>query len=99
MFQRIFLILFIYKILFVDLLLFLLYLSYKVYFCDAGTPTQKAKVERINRNIIEYLPKGADFNTVTQKEINKVMKIINEKPRPSLGWLSSREVFLQNINI
>ncbi|ALA98287.1 transposase of IS30 family protein [Spiroplasma kunkelii CR2-3x] len=67
--------------------------------CDAGTPTQKAKVERINRGIREYLPKGTDFNTVTQKEINKVMKIINEKPRPSLGWLSSREVFLQNINI
>ncbi|PQP78425.1 IS30 family transposase [Spiroplasma sp. ChiS] len=70
-----------------------------VYFCDAGTPTQKAKVERINRDIREYLPKGTDFNTVTQKEINKVMKIINEKPRPSLGWLSSKEVFLQNINI
>ncbi|ALA96940.1 transposase of IS30 family protein [Spiroplasma kunkelii CR2-3x] len=70
-----------------------------VYFCDAGTPTQKAKVERINRDIRWYLPKGTDFNTVTQKEINKVMKIINEKPRPSLGWLSSREVFLQNTNI
>nr|WP_146693371.1 IS30 family transposase [Spiroplasma sp. ChiS] len=57
------------------------------------------KVERINRDIREYLLKGTDFNTVTQKEINKVMKIINEKPRPSLDWLSSKEVFLQNINI
>ncbi|WP_253301747.1 IS30 family transposase [Spiroplasma endosymbiont of Phyllotreta cruciferae] len=70
-----------------------------VYFCDAGTPTQKPHVERINRDIREYLPKGTDFNQITQKEINKVMKIINEKPRPSLSWLSYKEVFLQNINI
>ncbi|QIA72170.1 IS30 family transposase (plasmid) [Spiroplasma citri] len=69
-----------------------------VYFCDAGTPT-KAKKQKVERILIENLPKGTDFNTVTQKEINKVMKIINEKPRPSLGWLSSKEVFLQNINI
>lgn len=68
-----------------------------VYFCDPGSPKQKPKVERMNRDIREYLPKGTDFNAITQKEINKVMKIINEKPRPSLGWLSSKEVFLQNI--
>ncbi|UZQ33651.1 MAG: IS30 family transposase [Spiroplasma phoeniceum] len=68
-----------------------------VYFCDAGTPTQKHKVERMNRDIREYLIKVTDFNNITQKEINKVMKIINEKPRPSLGWLSSKEVFLKNI--
>ncbi|WP_425379907.1 IS30 family transposase [Spiroplasma endosymbiont of Stenodema calcarata] len=70
-----------------------------VYFCDAGTPTQKPHVERMNRDIREYLPKGTDFNNITQKEINKVMKIINEKTRPSLSWLSSKDVFLQNINI
>ncbi|UZQ29170.1 MAG: hypothetical protein OHM56_08065 [Spiroplasma phoeniceum] len=51
----------------------------------------------MNRDIREYLIKGADFNNITQKEINKVMKIINEKPRPSLGWLSYKEVFLKNI--
>ncbi|MBH8623424.1 IS30 family transposase, partial [Spiroplasma sp. hyd1] len=60
-------------------------------------PTQKPHVERMNRDIREYLIKGTDFNNITQKEINKVMKIINEKPRPSLDWLSSKEVFLQNI--
>ncbi|RUP76579.1 IS30 family transposase [Spiroplasma poulsonii] len=68
-----------------------------VYFCDAGKPKQKPKVERMNRDIREYLLKGTDFNQITQKEINKVMKIINEKSRPSLGWLSSKEAFLQNI--
>ncbi|ALA98068.1 Spiroplasmavirus-related protein [Spiroplasma kunkelii CR2-3x] len=71
----------------------------QVYFCDAGKPRQKPKVERINRDIRKYLPKETDFNNVTQKEINKVIKIINEKPQPSLGLLSSKEVFLQNINI
>ncbi len=68
-----------------------------VYFCDPCSPKQKPKVERMNRDIREYLIKGKDFNNITQKEINKVMKIINEKPRQSLGWLSSKEVFLQNI--
>ncbi|WP_338966561.1 MULTISPECIES: IS30 family transposase [unclassified Spiroplasma] len=68
-----------------------------VYFCDPGKPKQKPKIERMNRDIREYLLKGTDFNNITQKEINKVMKIINEKPRPSLGWLSSKEAFLQNI--
>ncbi|WP_400248974.1 hypothetical protein [Spiroplasma sp. ald] len=51
----------------------------------------------MNIDIREYLIKETDFNNITQKEINKVMKIINEKTRPSLGWLSSKEAFLQNI--
>ncbi|UZQ29197.1 MAG: hypothetical protein OHM56_08230 [Spiroplasma phoeniceum] len=68
-----------------------------IYYCDPGSHKQKQKAERMNRDIREYLSRWIDFNQISQKEINKVMKIINEKPRPSLGWLYSKEVFLQNI--
>ncbi|UNF61840.1 hypothetical protein MNU24_07975 [Spiroplasma poulsonii] len=50
----------------------------------------------MNRDIREYLIKGTDFSY--SKEINKVMKIINEN-RPSLNWLSSKGIFTKYLVI
>ncbi|KAF0851317.1 Integrase core domain [Spiroplasma poulsonii] len=65
-----------------------------VYFCDAGTPTQKPLVERINRDIRHWFPKGTDFNNITQQEIDWVIDVINNKPRACLQWLTSQQLFL-----
>lgn len=65
-----------------------------VYFCDAGTPNQKPLVERMNRDIRHWFAKGTDFNNITQQEIDWVINVINNKPRPCLQWLSSQQLFL-----
>ncbi len=68
-----------------------------LYFCDPATPTQKTIVERINIDIRHWLPKGTDFNKVSQNRINWIMKVINTKFRKCLDWKTSQELFLQNI--
>lgn len=42
----------------------------------------------------EYLlPKWNDFETLTQKELQKYVTLINNRPRERLGFLTSHEVF------
>ncbi|AXF95153.1 transposase of is30 family protein [Spiroplasma phoeniceum P40] len=69
----------------------------QVYFCDPGSPNQKPLIERINREFRKRFPLGTDFNNVSQKQIDWVVNVINEKLRPCLNWISAKEMFLQNI--
>lgn len=62
------------------------------FFCDAYSSWQKGGVENANKMLRQYFPKGTDFNTVTQKEIDDACDTINDKPRKILGYWSSREV-------
>ncbi len=64
-----------------------------VYFCDAGTPTQKPHVERMNRDIRHWLPKGTDFNKINNKKLQWIMKTINNKLRPCLNLTASKKAF------
>ncbi len=67
-----------------------------VYFCDPGSPKQKPLIERMNREFRKWYLKGTDFNLVTQQKIEWVVNVINEKLRPCLNWITSKEVFLDN---
>ncbi|RUO86628.1 IS30 family transposase, partial [Spiroplasma endosymbiont of Megaselia nigra] len=44
-----------------------------------------------------WLPKGTDFNNVSQKTIDWIVNVINDKLRPCLNWISAKTMFLQNI--
>ncbi|AXF96536.1 transposase of is30 family protein [Spiroplasma phoeniceum P40] len=54
----------------------------QVYFCDAGLPQQKPLIEYMNSELRYWFPKGTDFNNVSQKRINWVVNVINDKLRP-----------------
>ncbi len=69
----------------------------QVYFCDPGKPQQKPLIEHINGEFRYWLPKVTDFNNVSQKMIDWVVNVINDKLRPCLNWISAKEMFLQNI--
>jgi IS30 family transposase len=43
--------------------------------------------------IRRFYPKWTDFSKVTEEEIQEVMRIINRKPRKSLGYLCAYEAF------
>ncbi|WFH00606.1 IS30 family transposase [Spiroplasma citri] len=68
----------------------------QVYFCDAGSPQQKPLIENINGEFRHWFPKGTDFNKVSQKRLNLVVDIINEKLRPCLNWRTAKEIFSEN---
>lgn len=42
-----------------------------------------------NKMIRRYFPKGTDFSTVTQAQVDQAVSRINNKPRQSLGLKSA----------
>lgn len=62
------------------------------YFCDPYSSWQKGTNENGNKMLRGHFPKGTDFSLVTQKEIDKVVCIINNKPRKILGYKSALEI-------
>ena len=62
------------------------------YFCDPYASWQKGSVENANKMIRQFFPKGTDFTSVSQKEIDHVVSIINRKPRKILGYQTALEV-------
>jgi IS30 family transposase len=62
-----------------------------VYFADPHSPWQRASNENINDLVRFFFPKGTDFHKVIQEELDKVISLINNRPRKCLGWLSPIE--------
>jgi IS30 family transposase len=62
------------------------------YFCDPYSSWQKGGIENGNKMIRRYFPKGTDFSKIKQKQIDKIILIINQKPRRSLGYKSALAV-------
>ena len=64
-----------------------------VYFADTHSPWQRGSNENLNGLIRWDFPKGYDFRSLTEEELDKVVERINNRPRKCLGWLSPNEVF------
>lgn len=69
----------------------------KVYFADPYSSWQKGSIENANKLIRQYIPKNADFDTVTQDFVKQVQYKINDRPRRKLNYLSPKEVFFNLI--
>ena len=49
--------------------------------------------ENTNGLIRDFFPKGTDFSTISSAEVAKVERLLNARPRKSLGFRSPQEVF------
>jgi len=67
-------------------------LGYPSFFCDPYSSWQKGGVENVNKMIRRYFPKRTDFSKVSQDCIDRVVSIINNKPRKILGYKTALEV-------
>lgn len=69
-------------------------LGIKTYFCNAYHSWEKGGIENANKMIRGFFPKKTDFSSVTQEEVNRIVSIINNKPRKILGYRTAYEVAL-----
>lgn len=64
-----------------------------IYFADAYSPHQRGKNENTNGRIRRVFPKGFNFDTITNRQLQKVVYTMNHTPRKSLNWRTPAEVF------
>ncbi|NIP25341.1 MAG: IS30 family transposase [Phycisphaerae bacterium] len=69
-------------------------LNAKFYFAHPYASWERGLNENTNGLIRQYFPKKRDFRTITQKEINRVMDKLNNRPRKCLGIKTPNQVFL-----
>ena len=67
----------------------------QVYFAHPGSPWKRGTNENTNGLIRQYFPKGTDFMKVTPREIKRVERELNDRPRKVLNWMKPDEVFNQ----
>ena len=68
---------------------------FPLFFATHTLHGRKGGVENANKMIRRYFPKGTDFRSVSQKEIDRAVSIINNKPRKILGYQTALEVARQ----
>ena len=64
----------------------------EVYFCDPYSPWQRGTNENTNGLLRQFFPKGTSLKDVTNEELQKVVDLINNRPRKRLGFKTPLEV-------
>lgn len=71
-------------------------LKVETYFCDPGKPWQKGSIENVNGIVRRYLDYRIDINSVSQRDLDQIASLLNNKPRKILGFLTPIEFIKQS---
>ena len=63
------------------------------YFAHPYASWERGTNENTNGLIRQYFPKSRDFRTITDKELIRAMKRLNNRPRKRLGYKTPNQVF------
>jgi transposase, IS30 family len=65
----------------------------QIFFATPYHAWERGLNENINGLIRDFFPKGTDFSPIANAEVAKVERLLNARPRKSLGFRSPQEVF------
>lgn len=68
-------------------------LNLKSYFCQPYHSWEKGAVEQINSLIRRFIPKKSDISEISGRDIYKIEKLLNNRPRKCLNYRTPYEVF------
>jgi len=69
-------------------------LCIKSYFCNPYHSWEKGSVENIIGILRRFYPKKTDWKNISQRDLNKVSKFINNRPMNLLGFKTPYQVFV-----
>jgi len=65
----------------------------KFYFANPCCSWQRGTNENTNGLIREFFPKGFNFSNTPQDEVDRVVELINNRPRKRLEYKTPKEIF------
>ncbi|OIN85011.1 IS30 family transposase [Francisella sp. TX07-6608] len=69
-----------------------------VYFARAYASWQRGTNENTNGLLRQFIPKGTDFGTVSDQNLERYVNLLNNRPRKRLNWKSPNQVFQEELN-
>lgn len=66
------------------------------FFCDPYHSWEKGGVEHSIKMIRRFIPKGVDLTQYSDDDVNSIIKILNGKPRKSLGYATPQEIMVEH---
>ena len=73
-------------------------LEAEVYFAHPYRSWERAINENTNGLIRQFFPKSYDFSKISNEQIEKVMYLLNNRPRKSMGYKTPVEIFWNETN-
>ena len=68
-------------------------LKCKSYFCSPYHSWKKGQIENRNKILRQFLPKGTNFDLISENDIRTIQDVINHRPMKVLDWASPSDVF------
>jgi IS30 family transposase len=70
----------------------------KIYFARPYASWQRGTNENSNGLIRWYLPRDTDLDSLTEKQLDAIIDLINDRPRKCLGYKTPKEMFELEMN-
>ena len=72
-------------------------LDTSIYFADPYCACQKGTNENSNGLLREFYPKHMDLSKTNEKEVQRVIELLNNRPRKCINYKTPKELFDENI--